>query len=844
MEFGPYKFMDASQRKMARWVVATCVWLILVTILAAVYQIRNQREYFYNDAERSLGLLNVALANYTERRFSNFELLLRELRREISRLDLHNPDDRSKADTLLPDLLRQISGFTAFIVIDANGLVVATSWQPGREGVNYSDREYFLHQQQNSDHEKLLIEAPILGRRSHRWIIPLTLRLQDSKGNFNGLVYAGIDMEELLDYYSSVIPFKSGVASLFRLDAQLLARHPIVEQSFSNDYSQTELFRSYLPSKEQGVFSDISVIDKVPRLSSYHGIAGYPLILLVSLDARDLISAWHSYAWLSGIVAVCGIIVILVMTQMLLRQLHITALKSSELMQSEQLYRSLVDNLPLGFNLIDQDYRIVMSNATMCKWCAQESSSIVGGFCFQELKKQDGRCAQCPGYEVLKTGKSVVCETEIVRTDGSKFVARVHVVPIGLPGNHTGFIELIEDISDINKMREEKTSVEEQLHHAQKLEAIGAMASGIAHDFNNILVPILGYADLLMKTGAREDLKQDTLNDFLQEIIKAALRARDLIEQMLTFSREREAAYKPILVGPIVNEVVKLLRSSIPKNVEIKTEITADPMTILSDPTQIHQIVMNLCTNAYHAMKEQGGLLTVILKLASWDEVESMNIPSANQYVKLEVADTGYGMDSVTMQKIFEPYFTTNAKGGGTGLGLAVTHGLVTSMQGNIKVKSESGVGTIFQVFLPIMQHGAEKKALPTESLPTGSERILLVDDEIDVLNMLQRSLTFLGYSVTAKSSSAEALQQFENDPEKFDVVITDWAMPKMTGSQLAKEMHRITPEKPIIFCTGLLGGIGKKDKLPPGIKAIIHKPPSLSEIAKVLRDTLDRVHE
>lgn len=385
----------------------------------------------------------------------------------------------------------------------------------------------------------------------------------------------------------------------------------------------------------------------------------------------------------------------------------------------------------------------------------------------------------------------------------------------------------------------EQTRLESQLRQAQKMEAIGTLSGGIAHDFNNILSAIMGYTELSMF----EALDGSPTMDKLNEILKASHRARDMVRQILGFSRQNKQERIPIEVSPIVKEALKMLRASLPTTIEIRHHIDNGLGIVEADATQIHQVLMNLSTNAAHAMNEKGGILEIGLTNVDVDAANSARHSDLRQgpYVRLTVSDTGHGMTRDVMERIFEPYFTTKEKGVGTGMGLAVTHGIVKSHGGAITLESKPGKGSTFNVYIPRIEKEVTPKAGATEFLPTGSERILFVDDEQALVEIGEQMLEKLGYEVTTRTSSIEALELFRAQPDRFDFVITDMTMPNMTGEKLAKELMGIRADIPIVLCTGYSERIGRESAEKMGIREFVMKPLSMNELANAIRNGIDK---
>ncbi|HDO31124.1 MAG TPA: response regulator [Desulfobacteraceae bacterium] len=399
-------------------------------------------------------------------------------------------------------------------------------------------------------------------------------------------------------------------------------------------------------------------------------------------------------------------------------------------------------------------------------------------------------------------------------------------------------IILARDITELKRAAREKKKLEGQLRQALKMEAIGTLAGGIAHDFNNILAAIVGYADL-----AKDELPAESRSGKrIDEVLKASGRARDLVQQILAFSRKSEQERAPLQLHLLVKETLKLLRASIPSTIEIRRNIDPHSGNILADPTQIHQVLMNLCTNAAQAMDEKGGVLFVGLDCLELKEKDFKGEadPRPGPYVRLTVKDTGCGIDPFIMDRIFDPYFTTKEVGKGSGMGLSVVHGIVKSHNGKITVASKLNQGTTFKVYFPRVEEESQPKPEGSAPLPVGGERILFVDDEQDLTDATRGILTYLGYRVTAKTSSLEALALFRSQPDAFDLVITDQTMPEMTGVQLAGELLGIRPDLPIILCTGYSSKVDAGVAEDMGIRAFAMKPVGQDKLAEVIRQVLD----
>ncbi len=393
-------------------------------------------------------------------------------------------------------------------------------------------------------------------------------------------------------------------------------------------------------------------------------------------------------------------------------------------------------------------------------------------------------------------------------------------------------LSFIRDISEQEQLRS-------MLQQAQKMEAIGTLAGGVAHDFNNILGIIVGNAELAMQDVP--DWNPAYRN--LDEVRKACLRAKEMVRQILAFSRQTEALLKPVQIRGFVEESLRLLRSSIPTTIEIRENFTNRRDTILADPTQLNQILLNLASNAAHAMRETGGVMEVGLRDVRLGEQARGQYQdlTPGDYLVLTVRDTGHGIEPDILDRIFDPYFTTKEHGQGTGMGLSVVHGIAKSHKGASRVESRPGEGATFEVYLPLVEGDSEPDSEETSALPSGTERVLFVDDEEALADVGERMFMRLGYEVTVRTSSVEALADFRAEPGRFDLVVTDMTMPEMTGVELSRELLRIRPDLPIILCTGFSEMITEEGALEQGIRAFVMKPLAVRDIAETARRVLDR---
>ncbi len=500
------------------------------------------------------------------------------------------------------------------------------------------------------------------------------------------------------------------------------------------------------------------------------------------------------------------------------------------LRENEEKYRAVVEDTPVLICRFISGGIITFVNDAYCRYFDKSSDQLIGRSFFSFIPETDRKSVMTNLSSLTAQLPIQTHEHRVISPDGDLCWQKwTNHAMFNEQGEVTAYQAIGEDITDLKK-------IEVQLQQAQKMESIGNLAGGIAHDFNNILSSVIGFTELAMDGVA----KGSQLEDNLQEVYTAGKRARDLVKQILTFARQTDEEIKPVKVKTVAKEALKLLRASIPTTIEIKQKIESDSL-IMGDSTQVHQVFMNLCTNAAHAMQDHGGVLEVGLTDIEVDaKRKTAATLKSGAYIKLWVSDTGPGITPDIIESIFEPYFTTKEVGEGTGMGLAMVHGIVERHGGKITLESELGRGTLFSIYLPIIRKHPADQSFVQESLPSGTERILFVDDELPIAKMGSQILERLGYQVTVCTSSVEALALFRSKPDDFDLVITDMTMPNMTGDKLAIELIRIRSNISVVLFTGYSKKISDEWALGIGIKAFAYKPLVKADLAKTVRKVLD----
>lgn len=492
--------------------------------------------------------------------------------------------------------------------------------------------------------------------------------------------------------------------------------------------------------------------------------------------------------------------------------------------------QAILDGFPGTMALLDCDLNVIWSNRThdiknaVCVPLGDQC-------CHQLLLGGKHVCSDCVVRRSIVSGQieSGIQEVELDQeAGGTKFFELVATPIKDASGKVKSVVAISRDVT-------EKMKLEKQVRHSQKMEAIGSLAGGIAHDFNNVLTPIIGHAEIVRFRMRQSGQQDQGLASSIDEILMAAKRAKSLVNQILTFARSQEQNSVALYVHPIVKEVMSLITVALPSTIQIHQEIDKECGQVFMDPVQLHQVLMNLCTNSFHAMEGRVGILTVRLAKGESDQ-------SGRKWVVLSVSDTGSGIEPSVLPRIFEPYYTTKDKSRGTGMGLAMVHGIVSRHGGRVEVQSEVGVGTTFYIYLPVADQPSPVKSVLAAPAPVGgNEHVLVVDDEGQVIDVVTNILQGLGYRVTSRTSAQEALLLFMEASYDFDLLITDLTMPLLTGVDLCMQVKKIRPDLPLILCSGYSEQITEEVLRRACVDAYFLKPVTLLELAQVVRRTLDR---
>ncbi|MBI9077698.1 MAG: PAS domain S-box protein [Desulfatibacillum sp.] len=695
----------------------------------------------------------------------------------------------------------------------------------------FERKNFWLNHLLRSEHQKVNMANQDLEREVARRTLEITLANQDLSIEIEQNLSMMEKLTESRDFAESLINSLQDGLAVFNPQGGHMDVNPAFCQM--TGFSREELLAMELPPHPYWAPEDKAMLSRTFSQSASNRHPGMETALIRKDETRvqvllSLSPICHDHEDLTGYVATFK---------------DIDARKKAELAlaHSEARYRAILASMDELYFELDLWGRFTFVNDAVMRFCGYSRPELF-------LLEKGWYSLTVEGERMFETfstiyasGKASRLESFPIQTkDGERKYADIFTYLMrDKEGNPVGFKGLGRDITETLAVAREKKILETQLRQSQKMEAVGTLAGGIAHDFNNILSAIMAYTEaVLMEPDSREK----TLAR-LENVKKASLRARELIRQILTFSRNSEQKIHPVSVPFIAREALKLLRASLPATIDIRYSAAPNIGRVLADPTQIHQVLMNLCGNAEHAMRKRGGIIEVNLDTVVFlpgEPLPHVNL-APGRYVRLSVSDTGQGMAPHVLKRIFDPYFTTKEKGEGTGLGLAVVHGIIEGGQGAITVESVAGKGSCFHVYLPETREMENVEEAPA-GVSLGDERILLVDDEPDLVDSFTAVLNHFGYQVTSSQSSAKALEFFKANPDNFDLVITDQTMPEMTGMDLAAEILKIRPGKPIILCTGYSSDTWDgKNVQKTGIREMVMKPFAFDDFMPLVRGILDQ---
>ena len=709
--------------------------------------------------------------------------------------------------------------FTIFLM-DQDGIVRADAQFKEQIGLNLSDRDYFIQAKKG----KSGVAGPVLPKGTaiqDSPIIIVYVPIQD-KGQFRGLVAIPFDIDSLMKIITRQHTDQRSYAFLINDEGTVLW-HPNRQFIFKLtlfDQPGTKEIKKIVMAKKDGIatysFEGSKKIAGLSRMKLTGWTAAYTQNMneVMAPVNKIIISIF-----VSGVIFVAITILIIVF---LSKRVSTPIQKRMEILQQITQHSNEIV-VQIGLNK-----KITYANPAFKKILGLKAKNIVGS---EPCINNSLDLSSDAIWKILEAGNSWSGRVILKESEPDSIIIDAMIVPL------MDDYGVIQSYLQIGRNITTELKYEERLEQSQKLEAIGTLAGGIAHDFNNILSAIFGYAELALMV---KKCDAETEN-FIKQIKTASERARDLVNQILTFSRNTDIELRPLMPKLVLKEIVKLIRASIPAKIEIKSNIDSDSM-VMAEATQLHQVVMNLSMNAAHAIGENTGTISLYLEDFFVDEEFTRSHPNikVGNHVRIRISDTGDGIDPKIIARIFEPFFTTKSQGQGTGLGLSVVHGIVNKLNGIITVYSEIGTGTVFNIFIPCTETDVPMDDQQKYSLRQGTERILIIDDEQPITTTLQAILTNQGYKITAYSDSLEALKAVEASPNDVDIIISDYSMPKMSGLEVAERLYANGIKIPIILMSGFLGGNIKEDAQRIGIEELLAKPINSYQVMDAIHRIMD----
>ncbi|HEX4984623.1 MAG TPA: ATP-binding protein [Burkholderiales bacterium] len=810
---------------------------LMVAAMAAlqVYDIVRRLDIVVETAQENYASLSRSLAEQTHSAVQAVDVVLQHTAAvmHMTGLRLSDPQlhDRLHARK------QPIAQIDDLFVADARGRVLASgSGSPPTDGF-VSRQPFFLVHRDRPD-VGLFVSDPFHHAGGSGWTIALSRRVEGPNGTFGGVAVAFVDLEYFRRFYEAIDLGRDSEIVLLRSDGGLLARQPGSSDDLAHAFADEDIYLHLAggPGEPGRLLKNRT--DGAERIYAAQGVHGYPLTVGVSVDKGAVLEKWHEQVVHSTVRTTLLCLSVIALVWLVLRHLRRSEHAEARLRVQTALLDELFESAPEAIVMLDPDQRVTRVNREFTRLFGYDAERARGRTLDElivppELRAEWGQIAHA-----VRQGRHTSMETERMRENGTRLPVSELGAPILVASGQIASYAIYRDISERRLADSERDKLEARLRQAVKLEAIGTMAGGIAHDFNNILAAILGYGDMAQNAAP----EGSPLRRYVGNVLAAAHRAKALIDQILTYSRSTRGQRSVVNVEEVLDEAIDLLRVSLPDSIELDLRLNAHRAAVIADPTQVHQLIMNLCRNAEHAMAAGG-------RLAIWldgidvaaDAALSHGLLTAGRYIRLRVQDTGCGMAPEIAARIFEPFFTTRESGRGTGLGLALVQGIATDLGGAIDVASQPGQGSTFDIYLPRSDAEAIEKVGPAP-LPRGNgERVLLVEDERPLMLLTEEMLAALNYEPAGFTSASEALAEFRLDPTRFDAVMLDQLMPGMTGTELARQMRQTRADVPVVLISGYTGPVLNQQALSAGVDEILTKPLDLRAIAAALSKVLQR---
>jgi PAS domain S-box-containing protein len=800
-----------------RVVAAGACLIVALVWVASGWDSWRARRLTLADNQREISSLASAVSEQTARSLQEVELILR--RTAVWDNDARDQAQSSEEKTMF--LRHQIEGVPQvreLTVADDSGARIASTTPIGKQSPSIGGRQYF-QDLKNASGEALIISEPLAELVGGKPTFAVAIRLGDTSGRFTGVARALVEEDYYRDFYKRIDLGQGASIALLRTSGQ-----PIVQFA--------------APGPDHGSSRVLSAVREVP---------GFPLEVRVSRDEDVALEDWRTTS-LNALVRTTLISVfIAVLAYALIRQMRSLGEVNDRLHSSERRWRAVFENAPLGIVVLTADGACKATNPAFQRMLGYSAVELRTLPAFNLLCEEDLQAVHGHVTRLMSGADDMIrFQARYMHHDGRTVwtdvsMARVSADDALLPnGQHQTDDMLVATVEDVTLRREaerERRQLEGQLRQSQKLEALGTFAGGIAHDFNNILGAILGYGERAFRVLPEASDERR----YVEQVLNAGSRARALVERILTFSRSGMAVRVPVHVQPVVLETIDLLKVRLPKNISVHISLDAADTYVAGDATHLHQVVMNLCSNAALAMPD-GGTLTVALERERLNEPATLShgVVGPGEFLRLMVKDCGVGIAPEMLERIFNPFFTTRKTGEGTGLGLSLVDGIVRESGGAIDVHSVVGAGTQFDVYLPVTAAPPPAAEGVPASLPRGDgEVVLIVDDEHTLVDLAEEVLAELGYEPVGYRSSTAALEAFEGDPNRFDAVVTDQTMPELTGLELVARFRAIRPGLPVIVCSGYGNPALEREARKAGAAALLRKPLRAGDLAVALHRAL-----
>jgi PAS domain S-box-containing protein len=821
-------------QRLRQGVIALGVLALLAFGGSSFYDAWRSYRHVVIATDREISNVASALAEQTAWTWRAVDLLLDDTARWYSSESRQIPPER--LDEVLATRTAGMPQIRLITIVDSKGIQRHRSRGSSPPNFDVSDRSYFIAQRDGTA-KGFFMSEPLLTRSENRAGVVISRRLDDDTGKFAGVVTAIVDLEDLEHFYGAVNLGQASAIHLLRDDGRLLVRNPAVPLLIGRSFPEL----AALPSAPATRL--LNPLDSKRDFIAVAPVRDTHLVLTVTREEAVALRLWREETIRVAVRTVILILLGALTIAALLRQLRRGESSERALRESEERYALAMEGANEGFWdwHIPEDHLFISQKMKMLTGHSPETEITTRRAWLEktvvhpdDVQRRDWAITahfegRTPRYE---------CEYRVRMPDGRWcwLHARGHCLrdAAGVPYR---FVGSTIDVSAQKQAQLDKEQLEGQLRQSQKMEAIGTLAGGIAHDFNNILGAILGYGELAHQHCA----EGSPLRRYLDNVMHATGRAKALVDRILGFSRSGLGERVPVNVQSVIDETLELLQASLPSGIRIESRLAADNAAVIGDATHLHQVAMNLFTNALQAM-ENGGVLRVVLERVALGQSLSLTrgTLAPGHYARLIVSDTGTGIPSAVLDRVFDPFFTTKGVGEGTGLGLSLVHGIVTDLGGAIDVKTQAGEGTSFEIWLPITGEISAPAAEAVREPPRGKgETVMVVDDERALVALAEETLAELGYEPVGFDSSAAALAAFRSEPARYDLVISDEAMPDLTGTELAREIRQCRPDIPIILVSGLGGTQLARVAAATGVSEVLRKPLQRRDLAESLARVL-----